>query len=348
MCIFQSTSGIRQANLLHFMRFAYLCNKMVFVSYAKRDWVDEAGRPRPDSPVSQVLDALTAAGIPYWIDRERLEGGDTYPERIARNIKACDIFLFLSSAAANSSPWTRREIGAAVNYGKPIIPLRLDHSGYDDAVALYLSPVQYIDWIELGPETALQRMVARIQHPGVDESTGIEFGRLPKLTSLTLYAAVIVLTGFYALLTYLFLWARTLQKSEMVGGLIGYVGEFALLMSIYYVIRMLRLRRCRFILPILVIGAVLCAAFVSARIELFVCDILLMIGWLGIWLSCLYHTPDRPSFFRQMSKEEVLMKINDPENLLLVYLTVKCLLVVIGHFAGHFLDMGQIFTRFTY
>ena len=80
----------------------------------------------------------------------------------------------------------------------------------------------------------------------------------------------IILTDTDALLTYLFLWAKTLQSSEMIGRLIGQVWEFALL------------------------------------------------------------------------------KINDPENLILIYLAVKCLLVVVGHFAGHFLDLNQLFLQFRY
>ena len=320
---------------------------MVFISYAQRDRVDTDGKIRPGNPVDKVLEALSGAGIPYWIDRERLEGGDIYAQRIAKNIKACDVFLFLSSETANASPWTLREISSAISFGKKILPVRLDRSPYEDAVALYLAPLQYIDWQE-GEETALKRIVVRLQQPGADEDTATASGRLPRLTSLTLYAALVFLTCAYALLTYLFLWAKALQTSEIAGGMIGYVAEFALLMSIYYVIRLLRLRKSRFILPVLVVGIVLCAAFATARVDLFVCVLLLMLGWIGIWLVCLYHTPERPSLLRQMSREEVLMKGNDPENLLLVYLAVKCLLVVIGRFAGHFLDLAQVFSMFRY
>lgn len=319
---------------------------MVFISYAQKDRVDAAGHVLPGNPVDKVLDALSAEGIAYWIDREKLKGGDTYAERIVRNIKACDVFLFLSSEAANASPWTLREISCAISFGKRILPVRLDRSPYNDAVSLYLSSVQYIDWQKADEETTLRHILTRVQHPGIDETTGLEYGRLPQLTRLTLYAALVVLTGIYALLTYLFLWAKTLQTSEIAGGMIGFVGEFALLMSIFYVIRLLRLRRSRFILPVMIVGIVLCAAFATARIDLFVCDLLLILGWLGIWLACLYHTPTRPSLLRQMSREEVLMKGNDPENLILAYLAIKCMLVVIGRFAGHFLDLGQFFTWF--
>ena len=313
----------------------------VFISYSKSDWIAPDGSEIPGSPVGRVLAALEEAGISYWIDREGLDGGVTFAERIAANIKACDIFLFLSSESANASPWTLREISTAIADGKRIIPVRLDRSDYNEAVAFYLSSVQYIDWVELGPERALQRMVAAIAAPAVD-AEGIEYGKLPVLTRVVLIAALVVLTGLFALLTYFFLWATTIQSSEVIGGLAGYVGEFALLTSIYYVLRLLRRRKSYFLMPLAAIGVVLAAGLLGRRVDFIVCDALLILGWLAIYLVCLYHTPRRESLFRQMSKEDVLLRINDPENLILVYLAVKALIVVAGHFFDGLTDLSAL------
>ena len=83
----------------------------VFISYAKKDYIAADGSVVPGSCVDAILTAFQREGISYWLDREQLAGGDTYAARISRNIKECDVFLFLSSEAANSSEWTRREIG---------------------------------------------------------------------------------------------------------------------------------------------------------------------------------------------------------------------------------------------
>lgn len=313
----------------------------VFISYSKRDWIAPDGTPLPDSPVGRILKALEAADISYWVDREGLNGGVTFAERIAGSIKACDTFLFLSSEAANASPWTLREVSTAIDSGKRIIPVRLDHSEYNEAVAFYLSSVQYIDWVELGPERALQRLVEAITAPAVD-AEGIEYGKLPGLTRFVLIAALVVLTGLFALLTYFFLWATTIQSSEVIGGLAGYVGEFALLTSIYYVLRLLRKRKSYFLVPLVAIGVVLCAGFLGRRVDFFVCDALLILGWLAIYLACLFHTPRRESLFRQMSREDVLLRINDPENLILVYLVAKALIVVVGHFFDGLTDLSAL------
>ena len=317
----------------------------VFVSYARRDWLAPDGTPVPGNPVDRVLAALDGAGISYWIDREGLGGGVTFAERLAGNIKACDTILFLSSEAANASPWTLREISTAIADGKRILPLRLDHSDYNEAVGFYLASIQYIDWPELGADEALRRMVSAIAAPAVD-ADGIEYGKLPVLTRVVLVAALVVLSGLYALLTYFFLWATTIQSSEVIAGLAGYVGEFALLLSIYYVIRLLRKRKSYFLVPLAAIGAVLCAGLLGRRVDFFVCAALLILGWLGVYLACLFHTERRESLFRQMSKEDVLLRVNDPENLILVYLAVKALIVVLGHFFDGLTDLSALMRFF--
>ena len=320
----------------------------VFISYAKKDYIAADGSVVPGNCVDSILAAFRQEGISYWLDREQLAGGDTYAARISRNIRECDVFLFLSTEAANASEWTLREISTAAQLGKRIIPVRLDNSPYDDAVSLYLSSVQYVDWMELGREAALERIVAQVKYPAYDTTTGIQYGKLPRITSFTLYAALLVLTGIYALLTYLFLWSKTLQTSEVIGGLIGFVGETCLLLSIYYVLRMLRRRRCAFLLPALLVGLLLCAAFITNRIDLFVCAGLLMLGWTVILASCCARTPTRKSFFRQMSREQTLMKLNDPENLILVYLVVKCAIVVVGHWFEGFMNLARFLENFRY
>ena len=320
----------------------------VFISYAKKDYIAPDGGAIPGNFVDRVIDALNQAGITYWLDRERLAGGETYAERIARNIKECDVFLFLSTEAANASEWTRREIGTAVTLGKRIIPVRLDDSPYDDAVNLYLSSVQYVDAMELGRKEALRRIVEQVKHPFADSASSIEYGKLPRFTTITLYAALVVLTAIYALLTYLFLWSKTLQSSEVIGGIIGFIGEAALLLSIYYVLRMLRKRHCIFLLPVLVIGLMLCAALLTNRPDLFICSGLLFLGWAALALVGCFQTPTRKSFFAQMSKEQTLMKLNDPENLLILYLVIKCAIVVVGHWFEGFMNLARFLESFRY
>jgi hypothetical protein len=100
----------------------------VFISYARKDYVDEHNRIIPNNIVSRVQNALRDAGISYWIDEEGLQAGDTFPVKIAQQIEQCQVFLFISTENSNQSPWVVNEIATAHHYHKPIIPFRYDTS----------------------------------------------------------------------------------------------------------------------------------------------------------------------------------------------------------------------------
>ena len=305
----------------------------VFISYSKKDYPCEEGRSVPGNVVDKVIDALSASGISYWIDREGLDAGVTYAEHIAKNIKKCDVFLFLSTENANSSEWTLREISTAIDFGKTILPVRIDHSSYADSVALYLSSVQYIDWKELGEKESLRRIVSRVKGSGKSETQRrFEAPKLTGFTKFALYAGLVFLTGIYACLTYQFLWAKSLRSSEIMGGLVGYICEFGVLVSIYYIIRMLRLRYCTFSVPALAVIIVFLAGMLLGDQDVMLSAVLLFLGWL--FLLAVSLTGGKKSFFKVMSKEQTLIKLTDPENLLLAYLIFKAVIIVCAHYFG--------------
>lgn len=55
----------------------------IFLSYAKED----------HAAAERIRNALEALGLDVWFDKERLEAGDQYDQKIRRNIKGCAIFL---------------------------------------------------------------------------------------------------------------------------------------------------------------------------------------------------------------------------------------------------------------
>jgi hypothetical protein len=101
-------------------------------------------------------------------------------------------------------------------------------------------------------------------------------------------------------------------------------------------------------MPVLLVGLVLCAAFLTSRADLFVCAGLLLLGWGTLFCSGFVKTPTRNSFFAQMSREQTILKLNDPENLLLVYLAVKCAIVVVGHWFEGFMNLARFLETFRY
>ena len=308
----------------------------VFISYSTRDYIGDDGKVIPGNVVDKVCKALSDSGITYWIDREGLDPGVTYAEIIASKIKECDTFLFLSSRSANESAWTLREISTAIDFGKTVLPVKLDASRFADSVALYLASVQYIDWNEMGETEALRRIVGRINAANLTERRHFRNTTLPTVTSFAVYAGLFFLAGVYAYLSYLFLWAETLKSGAIIGGLAGYVCEFGILMSVYYLIRIVRMRRSVFIIPALLVVMMLLAGLLIRDSQIVAGAGLLMLGWLFILTFCLIGKQNGKNFFALMNKEESLFRLSDVENVILVYLFIKAFILVLAHYLDPF------------
>lgn len=118
----------------------------VFISYSHKDYVDEKGDVIPNNEVSKIIDALTKAEISFWFDQEGIKRGEDFGAKILKYIKASKVFVFLSTAAANNSVWTRKEIACAWECKKKIIPVRIDDSPYHDSVMFRIADLDYIKY----------------------------------------------------------------------------------------------------------------------------------------------------------------------------------------------------------
>ena len=135
----------------------------VFVSYSRKDYMDEQTKNViPGSEVAKIKEALTRAGISFWMDEKGIIPGEDYAGKITRHIKACKIFVYISSEAANASEWTRKEIACALLYKKYLIPLRLDDSPFHDSVILRIADLDRIDYY-LNPERGLEKLVRSVK-----------------------------------------------------------------------------------------------------------------------------------------------------------------------------------------
>lgn len=134
----------------------------VFISYSRKDYVDEHNNVIPGNEVSKIKDALTEAGITFWMDEKGIVPGEDYAAKILRYIKACKIFVFISSAAANQSEWTRKETACALMYKKEVIPLLLDDSPFHDAVMLRIADLDRIDYY-VNPKKGLEKLISSIK-----------------------------------------------------------------------------------------------------------------------------------------------------------------------------------------
>ncbi|MBQ9254401.1 MAG: TIR domain-containing protein [Bacteroidales bacterium] len=118
----------------------------VFISYSRRDYVDENNNIIKGNVISKIKQALTDNKISFWFDEKGIYSGDDFPKEIAVAIEKSDIFLFISTENSNESKWTSREIGVANVYDKKIIPFKLDSSIYNQSIILYIANLDFIDY----------------------------------------------------------------------------------------------------------------------------------------------------------------------------------------------------------
>lgn len=134
----------------------------VFISYSRNDYVDEKKNVIPGNEVSKIKEALTRAGITYWFDEEGIYSGQNFVEKIVTNIENAKIFLFLSTANANKSPWTCKEIASADELKKHIIPIRIDSTPYNKKVLFRIADLDYIEYY-INPQKGLEGMIKSIR-----------------------------------------------------------------------------------------------------------------------------------------------------------------------------------------
>ena len=103
-----------------------------------------------------LASALERAGIPVWIDRTGITGGDEWADVISRAIRAAARVIVLCSDQSLISRNVRRELQLAWDYGVSILPVLLEPVAFPDGVSYFLHGVQ---WIELYQSDGLERLI---------------------------------------------------------------------------------------------------------------------------------------------------------------------------------------------
>ena len=104
----------------------------VFISYSRRN----------KRRAYRLADDLADAKVNYWIDRERLEGGDPLLDELQAVLKKTRVLALLWSRAASKSRFVKLEWQAAFYLEKRIIPCPLDDTGLPP----FLMPLIFCDF----------------------------------------------------------------------------------------------------------------------------------------------------------------------------------------------------------
>ncbi|MEW5767962.1 MAG: toll/interleukin-1 receptor domain-containing protein [bacterium] len=90
---------------------------LVFISHSEKDrWIAK-------QMAILIEEKGRKYGVKTFLDEKDIEGGESIPESIRRNIQECDEFLVLLSRYSIDRHWVLIEIGAAWVLGKRIIAI---------------------------------------------------------------------------------------------------------------------------------------------------------------------------------------------------------------------------------
>ena len=123
----------------------------IFISYSRRD----------SAVVDEFVSLMEGEGFRVWIDRDGIESGDAFKKVIVRAIKESALVVFFSSESSNASSWTAKEISVAVHHAKPIIPIKIDNTVYNDEVEFDLVSLDYIDYTNVANHEAMKSKLLR-------------------------------------------------------------------------------------------------------------------------------------------------------------------------------------------
>ncbi len=109
----------------------------VFISYSRKD----------TKAADKVCEALNAAGLSCFIDREGIDGGANFPKVLANAIDDSGVFLLLAGKNAYDSRFTQAEILHAFKHKRSgcIIPYLLDDSKMPSDLEFLLGNVNWVD-----------------------------------------------------------------------------------------------------------------------------------------------------------------------------------------------------------
>lgn len=135
----------------------------IFISYSRRDYVDENENIIPGSPVKAVLDFLSENKISYWFDKEGIYSSKEYAKLIVEAIQDSRMMLFIHSQHSNQSIHTPREVAEAFNSNKPIVILKLDETAFGVNFRYYLNNLDYTEYSKVDAMPRLLNAIKKVQ-----------------------------------------------------------------------------------------------------------------------------------------------------------------------------------------
>lgn len=127
-------------------------DKDIFISYSRKD----------TDIVKTIYKWLEEVGYKCWLDVDGMFSGISYKKVIVDAIKQSKILLFISSENSNKSRNVVSEVSIAMEYGKRIIPVRLDMSSYSESIEYDIINHDYVIYDKARIEESNKEMLKKI------------------------------------------------------------------------------------------------------------------------------------------------------------------------------------------
>jgi hypothetical protein len=144
----------------------------VFLSYARADASDL---------VQSVRSFLAPAGSDAWVDVHDIPAGTDWRTTLDTEIRDCDAMVLILTPKALGSVEVRKEVDAAFEYQKTIIPLLFEQAAAPD----WLGRTQYIEFKQLDDHVALGKLIGDVKKVWDDVERELQSARLRVPDELT-------------------------------------------------------------------------------------------------------------------------------------------------------------------
>lgn len=130
----------------------------IFISYSRKN-IDAA---------NYIAGELRDRGAEVFIDYQSIQAGQSFPRRLADEVKSSDAIVFLLSEHSATSQWVISEVYYAREHKKLIVPIALDTTELPDDL-FFLSPIDRVDfknWSQGKPaQSALHKLLTALSLP---------------------------------------------------------------------------------------------------------------------------------------------------------------------------------------
>lgn len=127
-------------------------DKDIFISYSRID----------ANIVKSIYEWLEKVGYKCWLDIDGMFSGTSYKKIIVNAIKRAKVLLFMSSENSNKSRNVVSEVSIAMEYGKKVIPVRLDMSPYSESIEYDIINHDYVVYDNSRIEESNREMLKKI------------------------------------------------------------------------------------------------------------------------------------------------------------------------------------------